>query len=168
MGTSLELRILSSVSGLWSSQVAQLIVVPLPRNVMSCINVYELIDRKNLKKCRKKQQLCSVHVCVRPPPLLKTRRYSFSLLQMLDRLTAVADESLGKTDGMPFLSTTTSSRSSHLFKLFFGTRIAVDRHFMFKRLNNAILSFAAALMHSSGFIMKVCTFFRIICAHINI
>ena len=117
MGTSLELRILSSVSGLWSSQVAQLIVVPLPRNVMSCINVYELIDRKNVKKCRKKQHLCSVHVCVRPPPLLKTRRYSFSLLQMLDRLTAVADESLGKTDGMPFLSTleATSSRSSHLF-----------------------------------------------------
>ena len=33
------------------------------------------------------------------PPLLKTRRYSFSRLQMLDRRTAVAvDESLGGTD----------------------------------------------------------------------
>ena len=116
MGTSLELRILSS--GLWSSQVAQL-VVPLPRNVMSCINVYELIDRKNVKKCRKKQHLCSVHVCVRPPPLLKTRRYSFSLLQMLDRLTAVADESLGKTDGMPFLSTLEATSSRSFVQTFF-------------------------------------------------
>ena len=35
---------------------------------------------------------------VRPPLLSKTRRYSFSRLQMLDRRTAVAHESLGGTD----------------------------------------------------------------------
>ena len=37
-------------------------------------------------------------MCRVRPPLLKTRRYSFSRLQMLDRRTAVAHESLGGTD----------------------------------------------------------------------
>ena len=51
-----------------------------------------------LKNARK-QQICFMYKwCIVQPPLLKTRRYSFSRLQTLDRRTAVAHESLGGTD----------------------------------------------------------------------
>ena len=76
---------------------------PLPITVMLHMNVNEMMD-PSLKMSE--SNISFMYMWCVQPPLLKTRRYSFSRLHMLDRRTAVAHESLGGTDGtLPFVST---------------------------------------------------------------